>query len=310
MSILSGILSGAKASETITQQIDRPDKATRKEKARTTAPCIRFKTIERAKKELGILKLSPAVRKFGQFMLEQSARDITPRDAVKAYTVTLSSIQRQAITPEGLRKKSWPDHPFTEPVLRPEDVFAYLLKSPDGQLYLDSAETGTLSPEALAAAERIVSKFAGFGLENSFRKVLTVYAPRLAAVSAEMARVLRTGSKDDWYEFAVEYLWGIDHAKKGFIASLLGRGDMPTADTRQVKFWWVNRGSFTRKQREGRMGKFAKQLESRLEALNVKMPKELQPFYQHLAHHALWDAVGGTETTHADVVDCMRFAGL
>lgn len=307
MSILSGILSGADIA--ITEKIDRPDRATPKEKARRTPRCIVLNKVSRAKKELGLTKLPEVVQKFGNFMLQQSARTITPRDVVKAYTITRSSIQRSAQPPETLRS-SWADHPFTGEKIRPEDAFAVLLGTVDGKLYLDDAAAGRMSRAGFLAARRIVMKLVTFGTAKTLYKDMTQRAPALAVKTEALAKALREGSKAEWYQFAKDNIWGIGPAKKGFIASLLGRGDIPTADAREIAFWWVNRDKFTRKQQETRMDKFADRLEQRLAALDIETPPELRPFYQHLAHHAVWDAVGGTQTTHQDVISCMMLAGL
>lgn len=307
MSILNGVLHGT--AEKIEPQVERPDKATTKEKARSTPRCIVLNKVERARKELGLRELPQAVRKFGEFMLQQSARVITPRDVVKAYTITRSSIQRSALSPETLRN-SWPDHLFTSEKIRPEDAFAVLLSTADGKLYLDDAAAGRMSKAGFLAARRIAMKLRAFGKPKELYGDMTKRAPALAVKTEELAKALREGSKTEWYQFAKDNIWGIGPAKKGFIASLLGRGDIPTADAREIEFWWVNRDKFTRKQQEGRMEKFADHLERRLAALNIETPPELQPFYQHLAHHAVWDAIGGTQTTHADVMSCMMLAGL
>jgi hypothetical protein len=36
------------------------------------------------------------------------------------------------------------------------------------------------------------------------------------------------------------------------------------------------------------------------------LPEELRPYYQHLAHHAIWDKAGDEITTHSDVVNAMK----
>ena len=44
--------------------------------------------------------------------------------------------------------------------------------------------------------------------------------------------------------------------------------------------------------------------------MKVTLAPELQPFYQHLTHHAVWDKIGKSITTHADIVKAMTTAGL
>ena len=45
-----------------------------------------------------------------------------------------------------------------------------------------------------------------------------------------------------------------------------------------------------------------------MSGLKMTMPAKFKPFSLHLAHHALWDKIGGSKTTHADIIDAMRNA--
>lgn len=292
----------------IRARVPRPDAATPKEVKATPPRCMVLNSVERAKKELGIDSLPDHVAQFGQFMLQQQQRVLTARDVVKAYVLTRSSIQRSNLPAETLRK-SWPDHPLTGSI-RPEDAMAFLLRTPDGKLYLDEAERGALSQEGAAAAYRMTTKLAPFGQANTLYSDMTVRAPTLAGKANDLAKALREGTRDEWFAWAEANIWGVGAAKTGFIASLLGRGDIPTADAREIQFWWRNRARYTKAQRDRLMREFGAKLEKRLKALRVTVPSELAPFYQHLVHHAIWDAVGGTQTTHADVASCMMFAGV
>jgi hypothetical protein len=47
-------------------------------------------------------------------------------------------------------------------------------------------------------------------------------------------------------------------------------------------------------------------LAARQEALGLELDPSLDPFYQHLTHHAVWDKVGNNQTTHDDLVKAMR----
>lgn len=292
----------------IAPQIPRPDAATPKEAKATPPRCMILNSADRARRELGLDALPQHVAQFGQFMLQQRQRDLTSRDVVKAYVLTRSSIQRSGLPPDSMRR-TWPDHPFTGTV-RPEDAMAYLLRTPDGKLYLDEAERGGLSKAGIDAAYRMAMKLGAFGGQNILYSDLTVRAPTLASKANDLAAVLRSGTKDEWFAWAEENIWGVGAAKSGFIASLLGRGDIPTADAREIAFWWKNRDRYTKSQRERLMRRFGSHLEARLAAMRVTVPPDLAPFYQHLVHHAIWDAVGGTQTTHADVASCMLLAGV
>jgi len=292
----------------IAQQIPRPDAATAKEIKQTPPRCMVLNSVERAQRELGLRELPEHVAQFGQFMLQQQQRALTSRDVVKAYVLTRSSIQRSNLPAETLRR-SWPDHPLTGSI-RPEDAMAYLLRTSDGKTYLDEAERGVLSGAGVEAAHRMSSRLAAFGQAPTLYSDMTVRAPALALKANELAKALREGTKAEWFAWAEANIWGVGAAKTGFIASLLGRGDIPTADAREIQFWWKNRAKYTKDQRMRMMRQFGERLEKRLRDMRVNVPSELMPFYQHLVHHAIWDAVGGTQTTHADVASCMLLAGV
>jgi hypothetical protein len=289
--------------------IPRPDAATAAEKKRIAPKCIIMNTAERARRELGLDRLPEHIKLFGEFMLEQQRRDLTPRDVVKAYVLTRSSVRRFARTPDTIRAGGWVDHPFTGET-RPEDAMAYLLQTRDGKTYLDSAQTGILSDDAVHAAARMTLKFRPFGMDRTLFDDMTKRAPLLAEKTTELAKVLRTGSRDEWFAFADKNIWGIKAAKSGFIAALLGRGDIPTADSRELIYWWTNRDKFTEYEQDKLAMRFVRRLIERLREMKVDVPYDLAPFYQHLVHHAVWDATSGTQTTHADVVSCLRFAGV
>lgn len=106
---------------------------------------------------------------------------------------------------------------------------------------------------------------------------------------------------------------GIGPAKAGFFASLLGRGDIPTLDARQIEAH-VGKGADIGKYMKRGQGaggaEAVDRLATRQDMLGLKTPKALQPYYQHLTHHSVWDAMGGDKTTHEDVMKAMRLAGM
>lgn len=292
-------------------------------KAARGSRCVAFARAERIKRQLGIDSLPPHVQGFGAFMVTMAARKIGPRDVVKAYTLTRSSIQRSAVPCVTLRRKGWPEAPCHEGErVRPEDVFAKLLQTPTGRRYLDAAERGDFDADA---AEWLTSRMRPFGTTPTLRADLR-RAAELAAKAEDVNRLVR-GHAAEWSAFAQQHFWGIAHSKTGFVSALLGRGDIPTADAREIKLWTKRRvlpvvdaagqpvldargKPKVRTLKTKVTGAFVARLSSRLADLNLQTPPELRPFYQHLAHHAVWDAMGGTQTTHADQQQCMLFAGL
>jgi len=274
-----------------------------------------------AERELGIKDLPEEVQHFGQFMLRQSKKDLTALDVVKAYTITRSSVQRQAVKRETL-SKNWPNNPWRgEPpdtLVRPEDIFAALLMSPTGERYLRAAKRGKFDAEAA----NVLARKLGGGMGNTFFLDLQ-FGAKLGTIFPEIEQTLRRGSKADWYNLTAKGVSGISAAKAGFWASFLGRGDLPTFDARELNYWVTNvtkpkqveapatrvRNGVTewsvwskKKKDFVWVGgstiveptfKLVQELGSRFRQMEVRVEPELRPFYEHLVHHAVWDKLGG-----------------
>ena len=188
------------------------------------------------------------------------------------------------------------------------------LHSAHGQRYLNAAEKGKVDPEAIAHA---VKSMSSFGMAPTTEGAALEWAARnlpqhTKLVSDMVARSLMgKSSPEEWRKWTRESVKGVGPAKSGFIASLLGRGDQPVADARQLVLNTGLKakeatnliGSSPVKQKEA-----LERLAARQTAMGLKTPKDLSPFYQSLAHHTVWDRVGGTDTTHQDVMSAMQHA--
>jgi len=266
---------------------------------------------------LDIAKLPGHIKPFAEFMIEQSSKTMTPRDIVKAYLLTVSSVQRGAISTSKVRS-AWPGSPFRGQRVRPEDVMGAILETDAGRRYLDAAVRGDYDTRDA----RIIKRwFKPFGMGNTLEKQLQA-APRLAKRTPEIDRALRTDSTRKWATYLEKNVPYVGPAKAGFFSALLGRGDLPTADAKELEFWFCRMGEWnTEKMRckssyktvtqpppEKMMREVREQLAKRLAAMKVKMPKRYRPFYQHLVHHAVWDTIGKTATTHQEMIDAMKSA--
>lgn len=241
---------------------------------------------------------------YGEFMAEQAGRSakgqMTPRDLIKAFGITQSSIGRRGL-PHSAATRTGMKLPNEGALVRPEGAFAEWLGSPMGQAYLNAAERGEVDPRAL---RDIQEKFAPFGKQNQLAQQLAYGAnlPRAAEINQAL-----TGDVAGYRDWAGQFK-GIDSAKTGFIGSLLGRGDLPTLDARQLNLQAPKppTTSILRRGR-GQAGLEAvDRLADRQTAMDMAIDPSLRPHYQHLAHHHLWDLVGNSETTHADLVKAMR----
>jgi len=243
-------------------------------------------------------------RGYGNFMSGQAKRanegDLRMRDLIKAHGITLSSVGRQGLPYNTATKQGMPLQ-RTDELVRPEGAFADWLGTPHGQRYLNAAERGEVSP---AAMEDLRTKFAPFGKQNDLVKELSIAATRLPQKNPDVSQLV-AGPLSDWRGFAKEDLRGIDSAKTGFVGSLLGRGDLPTLDARQLQLHTPGDVSRKYARRIGGGEEAVDRLAARQNALGLDIDPSLEPYYQHLTHHAVWDKAGNAETTHADLIRAM-----
>jgi hypothetical protein len=249
---------------------------------------------------------------YGDFMAEQAKRaaagDLNARDLIKAYTITRSSVNRGGL-PYNTATKTGMQLPRTQGLVRPEGAFAEWLGSPAGQRYLDQAEKGTFTESDLSD---MVNRFAPFGmpavLADDMRYAARSLSPKGATISADVM------ASPDVYREVSQQLKGIGPAKSGFMASLLGRGDYPTFDARQIRLHTGQGGKDAAKYMTRGKGVGGEEAVARLadrqRAMNMSLDPSLDPFYQHLVHHTVWDRLGNEQTTHSDLVKAMRgYAG-
>jgi hypothetical protein len=104
-------------------------------------------------------RLPEHIEPYAQFLREREGRAPSLREAVKAYTITRSSVRRQGrkdttvcrYFPELAQIRPHPG----ERSVRPEDAFSVLLLTPWGRRYLDAAERGRFDRQA---AKQIVDR--------------------------------------------------------------------------------------------------------------------------------------------------------
>jgi hypothetical protein len=269
----------------------------------------KWRKMQDVRKDMPIIEVPDYVQKnYGEFMNQQLARaqaaGLTPRDLLKAFTITQSSIGRGGLS-HATATKTGMKLPNTGDEVRPEGAFAEWLGSPMGQSYLNAAERGMVHQPAL---NDIRQKFAPFGKHNQLTDQM-IYATQNMPAMAQSLNQAITGSKEDYRNFA-EKMKGVAGAKSGFIGSMLGRGDLPTLDARQLNLHSlpadVGIGSIMSRGKGQGAREAVDRLAARQAAMNLKIDPAMQPHYQHLAHHAVWDAAGNNKTTHNDIIKAMR----
>jgi len=279
----------------------------------------KWRPLKDVQAQLGDTKEIPShVATFGRFMDDTANKagtvGLTPRDLIKAYTITRASIQRGAVDSDKVRAAglALPNH--NEPKVRPEGAFGEWLHTPMGQRYLQHAERGIIDPHSISNAVQIMAPFGRH--TTDIPDALQWAAKNLPGREGDVSRLVAqaqqgTSSPSEWRDF-IQGVRGVGPSKAGFIASLLGRGDQPTLDARQIVLHTGNPSKQAAPyiaRRSGLGGAEAvERLAARQRAMNLTTPEGLAPYYQHLAHHTIWDAVGNDQTTHSDVIHAMQHA--
>jgi hypothetical protein len=265
----------------------------------------RWRPLKDVSADLNIQEVPKYIQEgYGTFMAEQAKRaaigDLGARDLIKAYGITRSSVNR------GGRQMS---DDLASGFTRPEGYMSEWFSSPAGKSYLDAAQSGKVDS---AAIKDLVGRFQPFGMAQVLGKDLEYAAKKLSKVSGSINDLVQ-GSVPEWRNFA-QGISGIGPAKSGFLPSMLGRGDIPTLDARQLNLHTLDSGDSASKfmRRQGGAGgdQAVDRLASRQQKMNLEISPELQPFYQHLTHHSVWDKIGNSITTHSDIVKAMFTAGI
>lgn len=276
-----------------------------------------WRPIDEVRNDLGGLNEIPShVAAFGDFMDATAHKammeGLSPRDLIKAYTITRSSIQRGAVSVDKARAAGLPLPPTMSGKIRPEGAFGTWLHTPMGQRYLDAAENGDLDEEAIADAVRIMAPFGKHekDIPDALRWAALNLPGQEGRVSELVARARKGQSHPSEWRDQTASIKGIGPAKSGFYASMLGRGDQPTLDARQIV---LNTGQPTKAatpylRPKGAGEAVVNRLADRQTQLGLKHDPKHSPYYQHLAHHAVWDTAAGEQTTHDDVKRAMMGA--
>ena len=255
-----------------------------------------WRPLQDVHEDLGSISEIPShVQKFGDFMDETAKKagtqGLSSRDLLKAYAITLASIQRQAQDVSHLHRTGLMI-PATGKI-RPEGAMGEWLHTPAGQAYLDAASRGQIHEPAIAD---MMQKLKPYGLINKLGESLRWGAQNLPGKEGHVSQMVAAGREkssppDEWRDFAKD-LKGIDVSKAGFIASMLGRGDQPTFDARQrILQTGMTSGQAGKMISGKKMNPLARaavdRLADRQAAMNLTLPDKLSPYYQHLAHHTI-----------------------
>ena len=284
-----------------TTKATKEEKQTRFQPVTPESPDIRFqpssltaRDINTIAKEVGGGEVKGGAKKFGAFMRSMRDKGITLRDVVKSYGITLSSIQRKEQSIDTVRNH-WPDAPFESGTkVRPEDAFAALLGTPEGQRYLNAAEKGVFDESAV---DTLMQKFKGFGLQNTLKNKLKIASEEFFPKASSIIDAVNNMPSEQFAEFVRSNIPNISYGKIGFWSGQLGRGDIPTFDSRLQKLVYGKKVNVT--------NKILMEHRDRLTQLGINVPSEYKDFAQTLLHHEVWDRLNQTDTEHAPIKQAM-----
>lgn len=173
-----------------------------------------------------------------------------------------------------------------------------------GGLRIPAAVEAQLSPQSQRYLEVIYRVFGAFGLDKSLKAQLLTFLPTTLVYQDMIFDLLRQPSQGYLLGcyFKSAFFKGAGIAKIPFTAAMLGRGDLPVIDAREIDTWF-SKGKYVRLSQDDKLKLAAiPMLADRLEGLRVQMPKALEPFRQYLTHHYVWDASEGSDTMHTDMI--------
>ena len=281
-------------------------------------------------------KLPGFIEPYANFMRLQSGKRPSTRDVLKAYIITRASVQRGSL-PKATVCTSFPEYRnprvrafIARKNVRPEDLMAMLLTFETGQRFLNAAEKGVYDRDAATgllgamrcfglifpkydAEGKVLPGQGGFLAKDLLRATTKIrdLAPQIARLTSSRVPA------ETAYKFFEKNVYGIGPSKTGFILSLLGRGDIPTFDARELSIW--------RRPGDERGVEWpdVENLSERFDDLGIRIPREHKRNRKHLIHHMLWDGWGEsvkdratgksvvkpTKTTHGEVIRAMQLAG-
>jgi hypothetical protein len=252
------------------------------------------------------------VEPFGRFMAGQQKKaqegKLTARDLIKAYTITRSSIRRKGRNPDSVPEVMRGAKEGHQ--VRPEDAYGAWLQSPMGKRYLDAAEKGKVDQEAIADA---VEKMKVFGMPEQLGRDMEWAVGALPGKEKAVSEMVAAGVDPAEWLTHIDELSGVGISKGGFYGSMLGYGQMPTMDARQLNLHAVDPDAWKNVERRGG-GQGAVQgvnrLSERMADINLQLPEGMEPYRQHLTHHAVWDKAAGAQTTHQGIMDAMQYGRI
>ncbi len=271
-----------------------------------------LRPIDEVKAAVGNPVLGEQTYPMAELILEQfqkaQQQGVSPRDLLKSYGITTSSVQRGALDagqfPPTMRGGE-------TGLLRPEDAMANWFTSPPGQDYLDSTLAGATDP---ATVQNLREGFRPYGMADVLAGQMLRAGDTVLPDLPVFQQMIAGGMSPDEvlaYFATAGTVPGIGPVKAGFQLPMLGRGDLPVPDANQLNLHLAPGGKNLVDELNPRQkAQVVKEIANRQSAIGMQMPERYEPLRQYLTHHDVWDRTLGTQTTHQPIINAMRYGGM
>jgi len=231
---------------------------------------------------------------------------VTPERVVKAYMITLGSMGSSGIYYDTWKEKTGQtvSDIFLEKEkgrdwLRPEGAAAAYLVTDEGERLVDDMIAGT------ASAEQIKALFDFVGLGRPTQKAAyAIKSMQNGGIKAMTDTFNENKGKDfaQLYQAAMDNLEGIGEGKTGFFNQYFGVSGRAVIDARELNAWIAGSMKLTPEQEAAKKKAASSKaigdmLLKRIEEVGLKLGYS-PDMAGYIAHHAIWDTVKGSVTTH------------
>jgi hypothetical protein len=231
---------------------------------------------------------------------------VTPEQVVKAYMITLGSMGSGGTYYDKWKEKTGNEVSdiFLEKLngknfVRPEGAAAAYFVTKDGQKLIDDVIAGTAKPAQI----KKMYDFIGLGRETQ-KAGYVLKSMENGGIKAMTDTFNDNKGKDfaQLYQAAMDNLEGIGEGKTGFFNQYFGVSGRAVIDARELNAWIAGSMKLTpeqkkKKQKAESSKEIGDMLLNRIEEVGLKLGYS-PDMAGYIAHHAIWDAVKGSITTH------------
>ena len=186
--------------------------------------------------------------------------------------------------------------------IRPEAMAAMMLSSSMGRKFLSDLNKGQVDTGFI---DKFIDAISLYGMQNKKRESIIGTGEKkgiyqLREVTSRLNEIGKKGpeANEEFYKELMT-LGMIKEGKAGFMGQFLGISDRGVIDSRQLDFWIENGGDGEKKISD----KASAELIARIGMVAKRLGFAEEDAY--IAHHLIWDKVGGIEVVHQSMYELM-----